>query len=346
MTGSLSGSPGVQRVVTLGVDVGGTKIAAGLVDPATGEILDRRTVPSDPARGGERVLDDAVELARDLADTAGRAGLRLIGLGVGVAELVDPAGAIRSDDVLGWADLPVAARFAEIAPVRIEADVRAGALAEARFGAGRGARLVVYVTVGTGISSCLVIDGTPLAGARGNALVLASAPTTCRCPACQVTSSQVLEDIASGAGIARLYRHQTRDRIDGARDVVDAASRGAPIATAIIGRATTALGSAIGQLINVTDPDILVLGGGLGSAPGPFRDALVPVIRDHIWSPETRRLPIEQAAFGPDSGLIGAALVGATAIPDPPGSSPRATACLHPTDHPSTFAILAGSTQP
>ena len=104
--------------------------------------------------------------------------VELLGIGVGVPELVDPVGNISSAHTLAWQGDGVRAAFSSLAPAVVESDVRAGALAEAMFGAGRGYRLFVYVTVGTGISSTLVQDGRPFAGARGNALILASSPFT------------------------------------------------------------------------------------------------------------------------------------------------------------------------
>lgn len=305
------------RRVTVGIDVGGTKIAGGVIDPVTGEILHRRIIPTDAWRGGPAVLDDAVALAADLHALAVSEGHGVAGIGVGVAELVDPAGIVRSGHVVGWEGLPVAERFAALGPVRVESDVRAAALAEVRFGAGMGTRHAVYVTVGTGISCCLVIDGVPFAGARGNALVLASGPTTTRCPICGETTTVVLEDFASGAAIASRYASVAGQEADGARVVLAAADLGDPAAIEIVATAATALGSAIGLLINVTDPDVLILGGGLGVAPGPFQDQLIAATRDHIWSPETCALPIVPAAFGPDSGLIGAGLAGALARASP-----------------------------
>lgn len=311
----MTGQTGTRRLA-IGIDVGGTKIAGGLIDPETGEIVARRDRPTLASRGGAAVLDDAVAMATDLHVDAVRDGVDITGIGVGVAELVDPDGVVRSGDVVGWLRLPVAERFGPIAPVRIESDVRAGALAEARLGAGAGVRHVVYVTIGTGVSSCLVIDGVPFGGARGNALVLASGPTTCQCPSCGAVSTMVLEEYASGAGIAARYAAATGQPADGARAVVAAADAGDTTAQDVLATAAAALGSAIGLLLNVTDPDLLVLGGGLGAPAGPFQDPLVQAIRAHVWSPATRALPILPAAFGPDSGLIGAGLVGARAAPD------------------------------
>ncbi|HET7094985.1 MAG TPA: ROK family protein, partial [Thermomicrobiales bacterium] len=118
----------------IGVDVGGTKIAAGLLDVETGEMVARRIAPTRPERGGAAALDDAVALADALAAAAPGP---IAAIGVGVPELVDPGGSITSAQTLDWRERPVNRRFGRIAPATIEADVRAAALAEARLGAGR-----------------------------------------------------------------------------------------------------------------------------------------------------------------------------------------------------------------
>src|SRR5215217_2359035 len=168
----------------LGLDVGGTKIAGGIVDLASGELLARRVIPTAPERSGEVVLADALAMAKKLMAEAHALGGKVESIGVGVAELVDADGNICSSHLLGWGRLPVRDRFARIAPAVVEADVRAAAVGEARYGAGGEFSTFIYVTVGTGISSCLVQDGRPFAGARGNALVLASAPLSSICPHC------------------------------------------------------------------------------------------------------------------------------------------------------------------
>jgi hypothetical protein len=133
----------------IGIDVGGTKIAAGLVEPETGWTTGRRTMPTGADRGGAAVLADVEAVAGDLADEARARGRTVAAVGVGVPELVDPEGRIGSGHAFDWRGLPVSGRLGEIAPVTIEADVRAAALAEARFGAGQPFASFAYVSVGT-----------------------------------------------------------------------------------------------------------------------------------------------------------------------------------------------------
>ena len=186
-------------VWAVGLDVGGTKIAGGLVRFPAGEVVARRRVPTGAGRDAGDILADAVEMARDLAGGVPPGG-HFAGVGLGVPELVDLDGRLASGATIDWRGISLADRFAEVGPVWVEADVRAAALAEARFGAGRPFRLFAYVSIGTGISHTLVQDGRPYAGARGNALVLASGPTSVLCPGAAPGSRTVLEEFAAGRG--------------------------------------------------------------------------------------------------------------------------------------------------
>lgn len=292
--------------VAIGIDVGGTKIAAGLVT-RSGELFDRTLFPTGPERGGEVVLRDVERLAHELARRARAARLNLCGIGVGVAELIDLKGEVTSDFTIKWRGLPVRERLARIAPARLEADVRAAALAEARLGAGKDYEIFLYLTVGTGISSCLVQYGRPYAGAHGGALVCASSPLTHRCPACGAESRPVLEEYASGPALARRFQDCTRETITGAEKVFHAAAAGDERAREILLTAGAALGTTTGLLINVLDPQAIIVGGGLGLAGGLYWDSFMSATRAHTWADAARRIPIRTAALA-DAGLLGAGL--------------------------------------
>lgn len=300
---------GAEGRHAIGIDVGGTKIAGGIVDLATGAIMLREVIPTDFARGGAPVLDDVVRMTRGLRDGTRRQGLEVAALGIGVAELVDPAGRVSSDYRIKWRGLDVqgklSAALADLGPcaVTMSADVRAAALAEARFGAGRSGEDFYYVTIGTGVSGVLVQGGQPYAGAHGAALVIANGSLTCPCPACGHVARHVVEDIASGPALAAAFAPGCE-----AEDVLAAADKGDARAIAVIDHATQALGQVLALLVNALDPAKLVIGGGLGSAPGAYFESLQRAIRAGLWDGYSRDMPILQAALGPDAGLVGAAL--------------------------------------
>lgn len=291
----------------IGLDVGGTKIAGGLVETTTGQVLARRVTPTLADRGGQAVLDDTVALTHELWLTAQEQGWPVAGIGVGVPELVDPQGAITSAYNFDWRTLPVRAALEQFAPTIIDADVRVGGLAEAKFGAGINYQLFCYITIGTGISYCLMQNGRPYLGARGNALMFASSPLTTHCTNCGTTLRPVLEEFASGPGLVASYRAVQGITVTRGEDVLAAVQAGDPQAAAIVRHAGEAMGVSLGWLVNVLDPEALVIGGGLGTAPGLYWESLVIATRDHIWSDTNRDLPIVQAALGPDAGMIGAA---------------------------------------
>jgi glucokinase len=296
-----------NHTYAIGLDVGGTKVLGGIVGFPTGAILERRAIPTRHRDGGEAVLADVLELTEWLTARARELQLRVELIGVGVAELVDPAGTITSEHTIRWRGVRVRESLERFGRVTIESDVRAAALAEATIGAGRDARLLVYVTIGTGISSCFVQDGRAHAGARGNALVLSSCAHTSDCTACGARTTTVLEEFAAGPALARRYSERTGIAVKGAEEVLEAARKGDGAACEVVESAADALGVAVGWLVDVLDPEMVIVGGGLGTAGGLYWDRLVASTRRHIWAEASRELPVRMAALGPNAGLIGAA---------------------------------------
>jgi glucokinase len=298
------------QLAAIGLDVGGTKIAAGVVLWPSGEVLRRTVVPTNPTRGGEPILQDTCDLARDLHSWALGEQLEIAGIGAGVAELVDCDGNVTSSCTIDWRDRPVQQRLSEIVPAIVESDVRAAAVGEAIFGAGRGHRLFVYVTVGTGISYCLMQNGQPFKGANGNAIVMASSPLTTLCAHCGVKLRPVLEEFSSGPAIARRFA-QGGNRTPGAtcEQVFAAAANGDKDAVEILTSAGDALGVSTAFLVNVLDPEMVVVGGGLGIAGGLYWEAFQRSCREHIFADNSRELPIVTAKLRVDAGLVGAAAV-------------------------------------
>lgn len=293
----------------LGIDIGGTKIAAGLVDTDSGHVLARHQRPTLAGRGGEAVLLDTLGLARLLVDEAVPLGLMPSSLGVGIAEIVDPHGRIQSASTFDWTHLPVVSQLQSILPTHLTADVRAAALAEARFGVGASLPSFLYVTIGTGISSCLVLDGHPLAGTRGLAGTFASAPSLFADPTGLPTPATPLEQFSSGPAIVARYQKLAPGPVTQTADILTRAESGSdPTAHQVVHSAAAVLGAAIAHLVNTLDPAAVVLGGGLGLAHGLFRSTLVDSFRSHLWSPLSNSIPVLHARLGLDSGIIGAAL--------------------------------------
>jgi glucokinase len=257
----------------VGIDVGGTKIAAGLVDVENGRLLARDELPTRPERGGRGVLSDCAALADALGKGTAPAG-------IGLCELVGLDGRAASADTVDWRDLDVES-VVRAPRVVLVSDVMAAASAEARFGAAAKRSPFLFVVVGTGASACLVIEGKPYVGSRGFALVLGAPP---------------VESIASGAALAR------RAGVDRAEDVVAASEL-----AWLVDEAAGVLGQALAVLVNALDPELVVLGGGLGCEPR-FRQRVAAAVQPLIAYPRSAPLEIVGSALGSDVGIVGAAL--------------------------------------
>lgn len=302
-----SSSRAVENGCAIGIDLGGTKIAAGLVSFPSAAVLAKEVLPTAPSRGGEAVLRDTIAVARKLKEYASNQGADVRGIGVGIAELVNRQGEITSDYLIKWKDLPVKQLFSQVAPVQFESDVRAPAAAEAFFGAGKQFKNFIYLTVGTGISYCLMLDGRPYAGTHGHAIIAASGILTSECEKCGVVQDQVLEEFASGPGLVARYNRDAGTRLTSGQEVTAAAAAGDATAERVVRSAGDALGNTVGFLINILDPEAVIVGGGLGLAGGLYWDCFIRSTRRRIWSEVSRDLPIAQAKLGVDAGLIGAA---------------------------------------
>ena len=288
----------------VGIDVGGTKIAAGFASFPDGVVLARRTIPTRAERGGRAVLDDVLRLVRELQ--AEKAVARFHAIGLGICELVNREGELASANCIQWLDQPVQKELGAIAPTVIEADVRAAALAEALFGAAKEFRNFLYVTVGTGISCCVMLDGQPYLGARGATGTMGSSPLSIPCENCGHMNTRTLEEISAGpALVTRL--NAAGGRATRGEQVLAAAGSGNSSARLIINSAAQALGSQVALLVNTLDPEAVILGGGLGLSEGAYWSEFIATTRRHIWSEMHRDLPILRAATGSDAGWLGAA---------------------------------------
>jgi len=299
--------------IAIGIDVGGTKCAGGLVYLYNGNVLDRHERPTKSERGGEPVLADVIELALAMKAAAERLRVSPLAIGIGVCELVNSTGQIVSDATVRWKGIPVGTQVSQQTklPVVVEADVRAAALGEAYFGAGQQYHSFLYVTVGTGISSALVLNRRPYVGARGLTGTFASSRQLIPNDEGMLVSGPALEEFSSGpALVARLAAFQPG--FEGVTaDVVALAESGDVMAQNIVDSAGAALGAALAHLVNVLDPQAVVIGGGLGLVEGRFRRSLRDAFHSHLWSDLHQDVPLLSARLGKDAGMVGAALASA-----------------------------------
>ena len=285
----------------IGLDIGGTKVAGALVKQ-TGELLHRRFASTLTSGLSDPALAVSTELVEGLLAQAHSDGLVVAGIGIGLPEYVRPDGFVSSRLVLGWDSQPSEV-FGKFAPTTVDSDVRCGARAEACFGSARNVSSALYVTVGTGLSSTLIIGGHIFGGARGEAIAFGELPVAREiAPETELT----LEEFASGRGIANRYAIASGTAIAEALEVVQAELVD-PRAGHVIASAARALGRALAWAVGVLDPELIVLGGGLGTSDGFWRRELNDEYRLAV-SVRPDAPPLMAAAFGADAGIVGAAL--------------------------------------
>ncbi len=301
----------------IGIDVGGTKIA-GVRATAAGEV-EARAAASTPAEDEERTFAAIVRIARELRTPA------VLAAGVGAAGLVTwPEGVIRFAPNNPWREFPLRERLraATGLPCVVDNDAAAAALAEHRFGAGRGARDMLLLTVGTGIGGGIVSGGRPFRGAHGFAAEIGHVIVEPGGPRCGCGNLGCWEQVASGTAIARAGRLAVAERpgsllarlaggdpaaVDGSL-VTRAAREGDEVAAGILAEVGRRLGEGIAGLVNVLDPELVVVGGGAVEAGDlllePARRAFAAAVEAREHRPE---VPIVPAALGPEAGAVGAA---------------------------------------
>jgi predicted NBD/HSP70 family sugar kinase len=286
-------------VPTLAIDIGGTKTAAALVEG--GRVLERREVATPPAPGADALLGAAEAAARPLlaASAGGPVGVASAGLAVGGSLRAVNTATFRLPEPVPFAAM-LGARLGG-RPVRLLNDGTAAAWGEHRHGAGRGAASLVFVTISTGVGGGLVVDGRPLSGRQGLAGHLGFLGVAPDGPACGSGRRGTLESLASGRAIER-DAAVALGRPVSARELFGLRGRD-PRADAVIGRAAEVAARALADLAALLDPDLVVVGGGVGLAPGYLGLVEAALARE----PALFRPPLAPAALGADAGLVGAA---------------------------------------
>ncbi len=301
----------------IGIDVGGTKVAALRVARGGG-ILQRTTVPT-PADDVEATLGAMVDTAKQLVTSD------VLAIGVGAAGIVDATqGVLRFAPNLAWRELPIAQRMREALglPCQVDNDANVAAFGEYRFGAGRGYRHMLLVTVGTGIGGGIVSDGKLYRGAHGFAAEIGHTIVEPGGPLCGCGNRGCWEQVAAGRAIDRLGREAAREhplsilaRLAGGDpeavngEVVTAAAQGGDdVAKSVLAEAGRRLGEGIAGLVNVLDPQVVVVGGGAIVAGDLLLDPARAAFTEAVEAPEHRpRVPIVAAELGNDAGAVGAA---------------------------------------
>ncbi len=286
--------PNVTEKRVLGVDVGGTKILAGIVDP-TGKVEHRRERPTE-LDSQDRLIEEIGSAAEELLDDS------VAAVGFGLPSRIDQ----QTGRVDGSVNVPLQMTKRVGRPVTLENDGNAAALAEYRAGAGRGARTMVMLTLGTGVGGGVVIDGKLLrdGGELGHTvLIYDGVPCQGTC-----TGRGHLEALVSGTAAAKLAQEAFGPGVDAHR-LVRLAAEGDSTAIEILDGIGRMLGAAIGSFVNIFRPQLVVIGGGFASAGDFLLEPARETMRREALAPAGDRVEIVRAELGTAAGVIGAALV-------------------------------------
>jgi glucokinase len=305
--------------VALAFDLGGTDLRAALVN-SEGDLLSFAAAPTHAAEGPEAVIHQIELLAAQIS--AQTPDLVPIGVGIGAPGPLDPeAGIVIAPPTLaGWFEVPLVDILSgrlEL-PVKLENDANAAAFGEWRYGAGRGAGSMVFVTVSTGIGGGVIAGGHILHGRRGLAAEIGHMTITSEGERCFCGAVGCFEAVASGTALGRRATAATR-QFDGSalrrlsadadvtgRHVVEAARKGDGQALELLDAEARWLGIGFTNLLHLYSPDVIVMGGGISHGFDLLHDTLVATVHDRAMR-AYRDVPIVAAQLGRHAGLIGAA---------------------------------------
>jgi len=324
--------------LVIGVDVGGTKIAAGIVDPQ-GQLSGRVKLPTDTSRP-EKTLQSIANAITSTIEAAQVSTASIKGIGLGIPGTVDPERGIGVQAVnLGWHNVPVSAWLEERfgLPCAIENDVGAAALGEFCYGIGQafGPRAnIAYLSLGTGIASRMIINGQLYRGRHGLAGEIGHQIFVTNGPLCQCGAYGCLEAVAAGPALAKRAQQALqagqpsilRDLLASSSSssnlpdtqkltselVFAAAQQGDKLALDILTEAGQHIALAICQLAMTFDPDVVVLGGGLSQQDGPLMESIrASILHLRKQTPIFHAIltieDVQRSGLGANTGILGAA---------------------------------------
>jgi glucokinase len=306
-TATTPGRSAPARRTTLAIDIGGTKIAVGLVDD-DGTLVHQAKLPTPDgdAEAIWAVIDSMVTEALAAAGGAVR------GVGVASAGPIDvPSGTVSPINITEWHRFPIVDRVSAIvdAPVRLGGDGLCMAMGERWRGAGRGAEFLLGMVVSTGVGGGLVLDGAPYDGRTGNAGHVGHVVVDPDGGPCSCGGRGCVETIAGGPRMAQWAREQGWDAPENAdaKELADAAAAGDAIALRAFARGATAVAAMIASVGAVCDLDLVVIGGGVAKAGPLLFDPLREALDSYARLDFIRELRVVPAELGGDAGLVGAA---------------------------------------
>jgi glucokinase len=302
---------GMSNDWAIGVDLGATKIACGLVSPDNALVVRTQveTKPLDgPALAAARITDSVRQLIGQAP-----AGAQLAGVGVCCPGPIDHTAGVIIDppNLTGWRNVPFANMLSQLLglPVKLEHDAKGTALAEFHLGAGRGSHDMVLIVIGTGIGAAVILDGKLYRGRHNAAGEVGHITVDLDGPICPCGSNGCVETYAGGPAIVRSYAYATRRQVSSAQEVSRAAEEGDPIAQRVLRAAGRALGAAIATMAMMLDIETFVLFGSVVKAGELLLEPAREAVPNYSHRSVSNRVRILTAGLGDQAGMLGAAWI-------------------------------------
>ena len=301
--------------VVIGVDLGGTNLRTAILSP-DGDILAKQKAPTNASEGWKNVVSRLIESIKGQQESAGKRGLAVTAVGVGVPGVIqsDRGIVVKSPNFPDWNNLPIKDSLEKALnlPVTVENDANAAALGEQWRGAGSGIRSMILLTLGTGVGGGIILNNEIWQGADGMAGELGHMTIIPDGRRCGCGNTGCLEMYASARGIVQSYRER-RAQVPSSpaeitsEEVYEAARAGESDALAVMQGMGRLLGIGIANLINIFNPEMIVIGGGVKDAWPLFIGAARDEIRKRAFEVPAARTEIVPSRLGDDAGMVGAA---------------------------------------
>jgi glucokinase len=309
---------GGGRKFVLGVDIGGTKIGI-CIGTFEGRFIARRRLQTKVDEGEARVLDEVVRSAYDILNEAGLTLKDVLGIGVSAPGPLDPREGVlfSAPNLPGWRNVPLRGIFEEAfgVPVYVENDANASALAEWWFGAGKGCKHMIFLTMSTGIGGGMILDGRLYRGSTFNAGEVGHQVVLPDGPLCGCGKRGCLEALCSGGGIARRLKGCVRrgetlmwdmvrgdlDRLS-AKVLTDAVRKGDPFAKEFLDETLRYLAQGLANLVFILNPEMIVLGTIVAKEPDLFLEPLRRLMKEMVWDEHLKGLEVVSARLGDEIG--------------------------------------------
>jgi glucokinase len=311
-----------------GIDIGGTNIKFGLVD-VSGNIIYKEQRPTMASKGAEPLMHLVTNIAEGLLYHAAEEDVEVQWLGVGTPGAVDAkTGTVigLSPNIVGWQGTPIGKGLRDRLnlPVWVDNDANCTALAEARFGAGVGYKSIICVTIGTGVGGGIVLDGKLWRGANHAAGEIGHVSINFEGPLCRCGARGCVEAYCSSeAIIARTKGYLSIGMTTAFEEVLEgdldnlkikklfaAVKMGDEVALRVIDETAELLATGLAGVVNLINPEIVLIGGGVADGGGGLVEAVSAAVRKRAFEVATERLRIARATLGNNAGFIGAGLRG------------------------------------